>query len=180
MLMDEGLDTGPVLLQRATEIGPSETAWQLEERLAALGAGLLLETLAGLEAETLAASTQDDSRASLAPLLKKADGEVDWTRPARVLTDRLRGFDPWPGATAQLGGRRLRLRRALALPGAGGAPGEILEVAAEGVRVACGEGSALLLLEVQPESRKPMPAPDWARGARIEAGQRFEAPPAAT
>jgi methionyl-tRNA formyltransferase len=174
MRMDEGLDTGPVLLQRAAEIGREETAEELEARLARLGAMLLLETLAGLRSGTLSETPQDGARASLAPLLRKADGNVEWTRPASAIADRLRGFQPWPGATAWFGGRPLRLQRARPLTGPEGVPGEIRSVEAEGVRVACGGPTELLLLEVQPESRRAMGAADWARGARLSPGRRFD------
>jgi methionyl-tRNA formyltransferase len=180
MLMDEGLDTGPVLLQRALEIGPDETAAQLEPRLAEIGAALLLDSLAGLASGALRATPQDTARASLAPLLRKADANVEWQRPAAAIANRLRGFQPWPGATAWLAGRPLRLHRVRPQAGAPAAPGEILAIDADGVRVACGDRTQLVLFEVQPESRRAMPAADWARGARLAPGQRFDpAPPAA-
>ena len=172
MLLDEGLDTGPVLLQRATEIGREETAEQLEPRLARLGAALLSETLAGLAAGALTPTPQDDTRASLAPLLRKSDAAVDWRRPAVAIARRLRGFQPWPGATAWLAGRQLQLRRVRPLAGSAATPGEIRAIDGQGVRVACGEGTELLLLEVQPESRRAMPAAGWARR-----GSGFDATP---
>lgn len=174
MQLDEGLDTGPILLARATPIGPEETAGELQERLAALGATLLLETLAGLAADRLQPRPQDHARATLAPILRKEDGRVDWRLAAREVGWRVRGFHPWPGMTATWQGRGLKLLRvAEALPGPG-EPGQVLAVEAQGVLVGCGGGSRLRLVEVQPESRRAMPAGAWAAGARVRPGDRFD------
>jgi len=175
MQIDEGLDTGPLLLARATAIGPDETAAELEPRLARLGGELLVETLAGLERGTLAPVPQDAARATHAPILRKEDGRVDWTLPARAIASRARGFHPWPGAYAQYEGRLLKLLRVREIAGdsSPAAPGHVVELAAAGVAVACGQGSRLLLQEVQPESRKAMPASAWAQGARLRPGSRL-------
>ncbi|MGE5126987.1 MAG: methionyl-tRNA formyltransferase [Betaproteobacteria bacterium] len=176
MQIDEGLDTGPTLLQRRLGIGPEETAAELEPRLARLGAELLLETLRGLAGGTLAARPQDHARATLAPILKKEDGRIDWSQPARAIAWRVRGFFPWPGSFTLHDGRLLKLLRVRlqdASPGSiegGPAPGEILSVSADGVTVTCGAGSRLQVLEVQPESRRAMPASAWAAGARLRPG----------
>jgi methionyl-tRNA formyltransferase len=174
MQIDEGLDTGPLLLSRSLAIGPEETAAELEPRLARLGGELLVETLAGLESGTLTAVPQDPARATLAPLLRKEDGRVDWSLPAHALACRARGFYPWPGAYTQHEGRLLKLIRARERPEpAGAAPGEVVEASAAGVSVACGQDTRLLLEEVQPESRKAMPAGAWAQGARLRRGSRL-------
>jgi methionyl-tRNA formyltransferase len=175
MLLDEGLDTGPILLQREAAIGPEETARELAPRLATLGAALLLETLQRLEGGELTPVPQDASRATLAPALRKQDGRVDWSRPAAEIACRIRGFDPWPSMTTSLAGRAVKLLRARTLEQAapGGEPGEVLELEAEGIVVACGASSALRLLEVQPESRRSMPAYAFAAGARLRPGARF-------
>ena len=174
MQIDEGLDTGPLLLSRSLAIGPEETAAELEPRLARLGGELLVETLAGLVSGTLTAVPQDPARATLAPLLRKEDGRVDWTLSAHTLACRARGFYPWPGAYTQHDGRLLKLIRVRERPEpSGGAPGEVVEVSAAGVSVACGQDTRLLLEEVQPESRKAMPAGAWAQGARLERGSRL-------
>jgi methionyl-tRNA formyltransferase len=175
MQIDEGLDTGPLLLARATPIGPDETAAELEPRLARLGGELLVETLAGLAAGTLRPVPQDHARATHAPRLSKEDGRVDWSLPARAIACRARGFQPWPGAFTAHAGRLLKLLRVREAPGTGEAalPGLVTRVEAAGVVVACGAGSALLLEQVQPESRRAMPAAAWAQGARLVPGARL-------
>jgi len=176
MLIDEGLDTGPILLRRALAIGPEETAAELSPRLAALGASLLVETIEGLAAGALVPQPQDHARATLAPILKKEDGRVDWALPAKTIANRARGFTPWPGAFTFHEGRLLKLVRVRPVEAAGAAatkPGEVLEVRPE-VVVACGGGTRLRLLEVQPESRRPMPSSAWAAGARVVPGRRLD------
>jgi methionyl-tRNA formyltransferase len=173
MLIDEGLDTGPALLRRALSIAPAETAAELEPRLARLGADLLLETVRGLEDGSLRPAPQDHARASLAPMLKKEDGRVDWSRPAGAIACRARGFSPWPGAFAFHDGRLLKLQKvAVEAPAtdATAAPGTVIESRPDGVVVACGSASRLRLVEVLPEGRRAMPAAAWARGARLQPG----------
>jgi len=173
MLIDEGLDTGPTLLARATPIGPEETAADLEPRLARLAAEVLLDTVAGLAEGRLSARPQDHSRATLAPMLKKEDGRLDWNRPATTLAARVRGFHPWPGTHTSLGDRLVKVLAAGAEVGESGEPGAVLAVDRDGIVVACGEGTRLRLLRVQPESRKPMPASAFAAGAHLSPGARF-------
>jgi methionyl-tRNA formyltransferase len=168
--MDAGMDTGPMLLQRATPIGPEETAGDLAGRLAELGAEVLLETLDRLDALTPRA--QESEAATLAPRLRKEDGVLDWGEPAMALAARVRGLNPWPGAMTLAPGGRLLIWRARAIAGAG-EPGVLTAV---GERLAVGTGAGLLEpLEVQPESRQAM---DWAaylRGARLGAGAHLGA-----
>jgi methionyl-tRNA formyltransferase len=176
MLIDEGLDTGPTLLQRSLAIGPEETAVQLEPRLARLGAELLVETVAGLGAATLVPRPQDAARATLAPILRKEDGAIDWTRAAGETANRARGFTPWPGTFTFFEGRLLKVIRARAVdaPARKPAPaGTVLAVGKDGVLVECGGGTVLGLDEVQPESRRVMPAAAWAAGARLVPGTRL-------
>jgi methionyl-tRNA formyltransferase len=175
MLIDEGLDTGPTLLARATPIGPEETAVELEPRLARLGAELLLETVRRLEDATLRPVPQDHARATLAPLLKKDDGRIDWSFEAARIACRVRGFQPWPGAFTFHDRHLVKVLRAQEAPrlGAEAHAGIVLGLSPEGVSVACGRGSALRLVQVQPESRRAMPAADWARGARLSPGARL-------
>jgi methionyl-tRNA formyltransferase len=174
MLLDEGLDTGPILLQRSTPVGAEEIASELEPRLACLGAELLLETVARLSDGTLRPTPQDPASATLAPILRKEDGRIDWDEPAEALAHRVRGLNPWPGTVTRWQGAALKVLRArTADPAPGSAPGTVVGVDRDGVRVCCGSGTVLRLLEVQPESRKPMSARDWAMGARLVAGTRL-------
>lgn len=174
MLMDEGLDTGPMLLARAIPIGPDEDAASLHDRLAKLGGELMCETLTGLAAGSVTPRPQPAEGATYAPILKKEDGAVDWAQSAARIHDRVRGLTPWPGAYTHLRGQYLKLlRTSRAAPGRGGAPGEVLAVGADFAEVAAGAG-ALRLLEVQPAGKKRMNAGDFFRGARLAAGERLE------
>ena len=174
MLIDAGLDTGPTLLARAVRIDDDETAADLEARLARVGAKVLLETLDGLAAGTLEAVPQDHSQATLARPLRKEDARIDWTLPAPVLARRVRGFHPWPGAVTSVDGRALRVLAARAEQGHDAPPGTVVLLDREGVLVAAGSATALRLLEVQPESRRPMTATAFAAGARLNVGARFD------
>jgi methionyl-tRNA formyltransferase len=173
MLIDEGLDTGPTLLARTTPIGPDETAADLEPRLARLGAEALLETLEGLAERTLAPVPQDPARATLAPLIKKEDGRIDWTLPAEAVANRVRGFHPWPGSETTFEGLPLKVLRARPADGGPGEPGEAVAVDRDGIVVACGGGTRLQLLDVQPASRRAMTGSAFAAGARLAPGVRF-------
>jgi methionyl-tRNA formyltransferase len=175
MLIDEGLDTGPTLLSRTTPIGASETAADLAPRLARLGAEVLLATLHELETGTLRPVPQDAARATLAPIIDKEEGRLDWTLDAIAIERRIRGFHPWPGTTATLQGRALKVLAARAEGREGAAePGTIAALRPEGFVVACGDGSSLLVTRVQPESRRPMAAGAFAAGARLRPGARFD------
>jgi methionyl-tRNA formyltransferase len=181
--MDPGMDTGPMLLREATLIGPEETAGELSARLAEIGAHLLLRTLEQID--TLPRIPQDPARATLAPRLRKEDAWLRPTEAASGLVNRVRGCNPWPGASLMTPAGRLLVWRARALPGvATSPPGTLLPspVSPEGrgqgegaLCVATGDGF-LLPLEVQPENRKAMPWPDFLRGARLHAGARVSEP----
>jgi len=167
MQMDEGLDTGDVLLVRTTPIGPEETAEQVAPRLAALGGQAIVEALPRLAAGALVPVPQDAALHTLAPILEKEHGRLDFSRPAAELAARVRGFTPWPGTFTTHEGKVLKLHRAVAVAAApevgGGEPGAArLEGGA--LRVACGAGTALDVLELQPEGRKRMAAADWLNG----------------
>jgi methionyl-tRNA formyltransferase len=166
--MDAGMDTGPILLSAETPIGPDETAGELSERLAALGAQLILDTLARLP--TLTPRPQPAEGATLAPRLKKGDGLLEWSRPARELVDVVRGCNPWPGATTATPAGPLAVWRARAVDGSA-TPGTLI-AHGRSLAIATGAG-ALLPLEVQPESRRALAWDDYLRGARLEAGQRL-------
>jgi methionyl-tRNA formyltransferase len=173
MRIDEGLDTGPTLLSRSTAIGPEETAPELEGRLARLGALLLIETLRGIEEGTVQEAPQADDRATFAPPLHKEDGHVDWTRPAGEIARRVRAFLPWPGSSASIEGKALKILRAAEAPAGPGEPGMVVASGSDGLIVACGEGTRLRIVEVHPESRRPMTASAFAAGARLGRGARF-------
>jgi methionyl-tRNA formyltransferase len=173
MLIDAGLDTGPTLLARVTPIGPEETAADLEPRLARLGAEVLIETVSGLAKGTIAPRPQDATRATLAPLLGKEDGRLDWARPAKTLACRVRGFHPWPGAYTTWDGKRVKVLGARVETDGPGVPGTIVAADRDGIVVASGDGTRLRVFEVQPESRRAMPAAAFAAGARLVAGARF-------
>ena len=158
------MDAGDILMVRETEIGPDETASELNRRLAPIGAELLLETLASLESGTVRPRPQDHSAATRAPLIKKEDGLVNWSWSAQSIYNRLRGFDPWPGIYSFFRGKRLRILGARPESDGGIEPGRIVLEAGR-VRVGCGTGR-LVLEQVQIEGRKRISALDFARGSR--------------
>jgi methionyl-tRNA formyltransferase len=163
------LDAGDILLQRETAIGDEETAADLTRRLAPIGAELLVETLAGLAAGTLSARPQDEAAVTFAPIMKREDGAIDWTLSARDIFNRVRGFDPWPGAYTSFRGKRLHLCRARPADKAAAAPGEI-RIADGRLLIGCGDG-AVEALEVQLEGKKRMPAPDFMHGYQPKTGE---------
>jgi len=166
MQINAGLDTGDILLARETPIGPEETAIELGERLAVMGAELLTETLDGLLRGAITPRPQDDAQASLAPILKKEDGAISWDDAAATIHNRVRGLLPWPGAYTQFRGHLLHVWRArVSDERATLAPGRVL--AGAGFRMACGSGSVLQLVEVQMEGRKRMSADAFANGQRL-------------
>jgi methionyl-tRNA formyltransferase len=172
MRIDAGLDTGDILLQRETPIGPEETAIELSERLAVMGAELLLETLRGLEAGTIVPRPQDHTQASYAPLLTKQDGRIDWTRPAEEIYNRIRGFVPWPGAWTMFRGKLLHIWKARRAGPDGGPPGS-LHKEANRLMAVCGDGVLLELLEVQIEGKGRISAQDFVHGYRPSAGDKL-------
>jgi methionyl-tRNA formyltransferase len=169
MQMDEGLDTGDVLLQRALAIAPEDTAETLAPRLAALGGDALVEALARASEGTLVAVRQDASRASLAPILEKEDGRIDWTRGAKEILDRMRGFTPWPGAWTTFEGRTLKIleaQRAEDREDAASVPGRATALAGGGIAVRCRPPTALLVRRLQLEGKAPQAAADFVNGLR--------------
>ncbi len=171
MLMDEGMDTGAMLLQEAVPITPDDTAGTLSPRLAEVGGRLLVETIARLKAGTLVPRPQDASQATLAPLLKKEDGAIDWALPATSLANRVRGLSPWPGAYISVtGGERLTIWRALALPGpVTKSPGVIVALTHEAIHVATGDG-ILAVMELQPANGRRMAVSQYLAGHPIVVG----------
>jgi methionyl-tRNA formyltransferase len=170
MMMDAGLDTGDVLLQRALPIGREDTAESLAPKLAALGGAALVEALALLEHGQLVPVKQDGTRATHARILEKEDGRIDWTRPAEAIAARLRGFTPWPGAFTTLDGRTVKLLEASedAATLAGATPGEARKAAGRGVLVGCGGGTTLLVRKVQPEGKPAQDTLAFLNGLRRE------------
>jgi methionyl-tRNA formyltransferase len=177
MRMEAGLDTGPTLISRALPIRPDDTTETLTQRLAPLGAGLLLEAIAEYLTGRLQPVAQDNERATYAPQLKKEDGKLDFTRPASELERRVRALTPWPGTFAHWPNpvtgemRTLKILRAAVLDQRIATAGEVAATP-HGPAVGADAG-ALLLLEVQPPGKRPMPAADFARGARGFIGSRL-------
>lgn len=173
------IDAGDILGQRATAIEPNETAGELADRLASLGARLVTEVAREILLEEVESRRQNESQVTLAPRLKKADGLIDWDRPAREVHNRIRGVTPWPGATTSLaakGGRkavRLTLSRTeLSERPARGDPGAVLDAGPEGIHVATARG-VVRILEVTPSGKRPMSAADFVNGYRIAPGAAF-------
>lgn len=170
MLTDRGVDTGDILLQRALDIGPEETAGELGVRMAALGADVLRLTLRLWAAGEIRPTPQNPAEASHFPMLAREDGRVDWTRPAGEIVNRVRGVDPWPGAFTVLAGETLKIWKARACDGTGAAPGAV--VAADeprGLRVAAGD-RAVEIVEMQAGGGRRMAAREYLRGHAVAEG----------
>jgi len=172
MFIEPTLDTGPILLQREAKIGAHETAPELMERLSVIGAELLGETLAGLD--DLTPRPQRNEDATFAPILKKEDGLIDWSRSAIQIERAVRGFQPWPNAYTSFNSRGLTIWSAQSVSsGSAAMPGEVLAAQGNELIVNCGHGTALRLIEVQPEARKRMRVRDFLNGTHIKVGDRF-------
>jgi methionyl-tRNA formyltransferase len=173
MRVIKALDAGPMLASDVRDIGPDETSVDVEQGLAVLGAALLVQTLDAIAAGTSREQPQDEKNATYAPPLRKEEGLVDWTRPAREIHNRIRALHPWPHAWGVLQGRRLvLLRSAVEEAGAMAAPGTVVDAAGDSLRVAAGEG-VLRLLEIQPEGRRAMSARASLAGHAVSGGDRF-------
>jgi methionyl-tRNA formyltransferase len=181
MRIDAGMDTGEILLQREISIGATEAAPDLSVRLAEAGASLMEETLRGLMAGRITGRAQDNINATYAPLLKKEHGRVEWSRSAKEIFDRLRGFAPWPGAyttfrgqTCQVWGEPLskQMRKETIGDRTAVAPGTLVQEKGE-LHVVCGGTTVLRVLTVKLEGRKQVTPAEFANGARLKAGERF-------
>ncbi len=170
MKMDAGMDTGPVFARGELAIGPDDTSASLHDKLSVLGGALLEEHLLPYLRGERPPVPQATEGVVMAPMIKKEDGRLDFTRPAADLERRLRAFTPWPGAFTQFEGALLKVQAATAAAGKG-APGEILSASPEGLEVACGEGS-LRLTSLQPEGKKPMTAQQFLSGRKVAVGSR--------
>jgi methionyl-tRNA formyltransferase len=175
MRIDAGLDTGDILLQWETPIQPDETALELSARMAEAGADLLIETLAEMVGGSIRPRAQDNDRATWAPIIRKEDGRIDWSRPAQQIHDLIRGFQPWPGAHTEFRGQSIHLwrSRVSAQTVTGAEPGKLIHK--EGVWAVAGDGALLQLLEVQLEGRKRMAAEVFANGHRLTLNDRLGA-----
>src|SRR5688500_13823318 len=173
MFREPTLDTGPILRQRATKIGETETAPELMLRLSEIGSDLLSETLARLD--QLTPQPQDDTQASFAPIIKKEHGLIDWTKPAESVERAIRGFQPWPNAYTSFNSRGLTIWEAqsLLVVSPGVQPGEVVVALRDELVVQCGKQTALRILELQPEARKRLAARDFINGMHVKVGDRF-------
>jgi methionyl-tRNA formyltransferase len=172
MRLDAGLDTGDMLLAAVCPVGLEETAVDVYGCLAPLGAELMVETLKRLEAGTICPEAQNHSLATLAPILKREDGLIDFARSAKEIYDRWRGFQPWPGAHTMLRGKKLIVAKMRIGSGGPVGAGE-LRVDGEQMLVGCGGGTVAELLEVQMEGKKRMSAGEFLRGYQVKSGERL-------
>ncbi len=181
MRIDAGMDTGEMLLQKEMEIGAAETAPELAARMSEMGAPLMAETLRGLAAGSIVPRAQDNAQASMAPMLKKEDGRIDWSRTAGEIFNRIRGFAPWPGAYSLFRGQTCHIwgepasdvSEEEAREGMAGKPG-ILLVQRNKTMVRCGGTTYLRLLSVKLEGRKQVTATEFANGAHLRTGEHFD------
>jgi methionyl-tRNA formyltransferase len=171
MRIDAGLDTGDLLQQQELAIAPNDTAETLAPRLASIGAELVVETLRRLQSGSIVPQPQDNSRASLAPILKKEDGLVDFSRSATEIFNRIRGFQPWPGAYTKFRSKTLQITKAQ--PATGAVPPAELLVEDDRLVVGCGHNTSLELLEIQLEGKKRTSAADFARGYRPHPSEKL-------
>jgi methionyl-tRNA formyltransferase len=171
MLMDEGMDTGAILVQESIPIGPEDTAGALTEKLASLGAKLIITALPLLASGKLTPVAQDGTKATMAPLLKKGDGLIDWDLSALAIHDRVRGLSPWPGAYSSLDKKMVKIIATAVLDGTG-EPGLLYERDKNTLLVGTGSG-LLSILSIQPEGKKSMTASEFMRGHRGIAGKKF-------
>lgn len=172
MRIDEGLDTGDILLQQELGIADDDTAETLSPKLAEIGAELMIETLRGMDAGTIKSRSQDNAAATLAPILTKEEGRLDFSRSAQETYNRFRGFQPWPGAFTTFRGKGLNVTRMM--PASELVPLGTLLVRGNRLLAGCGNDSAVELLELQPEGKRRMPASDFVRGYRPLPGESLD------
>ena len=177
MKMDSGLDTGGILKQRSTDIGDSEDAIELMQRLAVLGADLLSETLRDLS--SIEPRGQNDSEASIAPILRKEDGQIDWSMDAVGIERRVRGFRPFPTSYTFFGNGRLTIWKAVSSASPGqGRVGTVGAASGDSLIVSCGQGTSLSIMEIQPEGKRRMRVRDFLNGSKLRVGDVFGSDPA--
>lgn len=174
MRLDEGLDTGPVYACEKTKIDPDETIRQLSERLSALGGDLMKRTVTGILAGTLEPMAQDHARATLAPILMKQDGVIDWNLPARSIYNRMRAFHPWPGSKTEFRGMVCKILKArVGERGTEGIEPGTIVLGQRSLSVGAGDGVLLEVLEIQLPNKKPQTGADFINGLRVVSGERF-------
>ena len=172
MQMDAGLDTGAMLSKTATPIGPNDNAQTLDDRLAKLGAALLLETIPRHVAGEITPEPQDATLATLAPKITRDMGRIDWSQPATRLCNQARAFTPWPGLFTRLDGKRLKLLKLLEVETAGLGPGRVGQADADGIVVGCGDG-ALRITRLQKEGGKRLTAAEFLAGTPLPPGTQL-------
>jgi methionyl-tRNA formyltransferase len=176
MRIDEGMDTGPILLQSRVAIEPEETTEMLAPRLAEIGGDLIVRTLDELEGGSLKPRPQPEDGVNTTPMLRRNFAKIDWSMPARQLANRLRGFTPWPGLYTKFRGGRLKIHgldQVTSQPRGNEEPGTVLSVEPDGIIVRCGKGTAVKITEVQREGRKRMPVDAFLIGERVTRGEAF-------
>ena len=174
MQMDVGLDTGPILLQRATKINAEETAIELMGRLADLGAELLSETLARLQ--EIEPTMQDHASKTLAPIMRREDGVIDWSMTAKAISDRVRGFQPFPTAFTSHNNSKVTIWKAFPAEGfvnAAAKVGEVLQAKGDDLLISCGDRTVLRIEEIQPEGKRRMSMRDFLNGIKVNVGDVF-------
>jgi methionyl-tRNA formyltransferase len=175
MLLEEGLDTGPILLQKEVPISPNQTAVDLFDVLAEDGAPLVVKTLAGLQNGTIKPQPQEHSRATLAPILNRDDGRIDFaSRTAIELFNRWRGFQPWPGAYTSLHGKKLIVHNMRVAEEQSSSEPGVVHLADHRLLVSCAQNTCVEITELQLEGKKRMTASDFLRGAGLKSGSRFD------
>lgn len=173
MRLVEKMDAGPILLQEEVSLAADETTASFQKKLAPIGAGLLLRTIAQLKNGFIQPKVQDEREVTYAPMLKKEDGQIDWTLPAQAIERRVRAFQPWPSAYGYLRGRLLKIHRASVVPTeAHGVPGEVIKPTERNLWILTGQG-VLSLEEVQLENRKRLPVAEFLKGTPVEKGERL-------
>lgn len=170
MYMDEGLDTGDMIMKRSCEIGENETAGELHDKLSALGAQLIVEALKALENGSAKREKQDDSLSCYSPMLDKSLCQIDWSKSAQQVHNKVRGLSPWPVATSLINGKKVKIHQTL-LSSDNGTPGEIISLSP--LTVACGSGS-VIINELQLEGKKRMNSQSFLNGHKLNIGDKFE------
>lgn len=173
MQMDEGLDTGDMLIKKEIKIGENETAGELHDRVSVLGAEVLEETIAALQNGELKPEKQNHEEFTYAPMLSKELSPIDWSLNAQEVHNKIRGLCPWPSACAVLNGKKVKIHKSVLASEAGKAAGEVVE-SGKRLVVACGDGKCIEILTLQAEGKKAMSAADFMRGNPINIGDMFE------